>query len=393
MNGTQYTPGYTPGFGRQYTGSCHRPEDDLKYLEANDQNTFSSCQRWHDNAHVSDDEWIVLFNEIKIKLEIKEKFKPEVIPHEVITFLKNKSLNETLLGQLSITNIFSEKFEACVKSFYNEKINERKNSRDEFDLENIFDWMKQEDVIFYTRTFLPLAVYFTYQEMHQETSRRDILKDLFNIGAGSRRKDLFPEVNPYCTKCFSDKLGSNFQSFNLFVFRMQLENNFDLPIDKENESFESDSDADAVPNTSVDSVKKFHINPFFSDSLDSSAGDDGKVAFHGEESPADNDEKVASDDDDDISADLELTSTVCIAFSNKCPICSKGFSKSKFVEMHKENFHSSRIKIVTQFVDEPEELMRTFCREDEPIVKKRKFVESISTVQKIRKSLRFNNAQ
>ena len=175
-------------------------------LDGHDAKMFSSMQRWHENSHMSEMDWLTLFNKVKIKLETKENFEPDDSLQTVIKFLKSKFSSNTLVGQYCVSDLFTDHFESCVKSYYLEKIADQNDQLDEFD-GNVFKGMKQEDINFYRKTFLPLSVFYTYQEKHQQatsTDMKEILEDLFTIGAGSRRLDLFPEVNAFCQVCCSD---------------------------------------------------------------------------------------------------------------------------------------------------------------------------------------------
>ena len=131
--------------------------------DSDDKSLLASMQRWHENSHMKDDDWISCFDQIKVKLEIEESGLKDA-PSDIVEMLNTKFDDTSLQNRFCISDIFSDQFMSCVKSWFEEKIAERDACMDEFDeRRNIFDGWKSEDAIFYSRTFLPFAVFYTLQ--------------------------------------------------------------------------------------------------------------------------------------------------------------------------------------------------------------------------------------
>eukprot|EP00092_Neocalanus_flemingeri_P086276 GFUD01108691.1.p1 GENE.GFUD01108691.1~~GFUD01108691.1.p1 ORF type:complete len:417 (-),score=94.63 GFUD01108691.1:86-1279(-) len=371
-------------------------ESSVEALVDDEAQIFYSMQRWHENSHLVDADWIELFNKIKMELVIEENFKLDQMPQELEDFLKSKFVNITGIGQFSVSDIFSDDFESSVKSYYSEKIADRKNSVDEFDVENVIEFGKQKDITFYKKTFLPLAVFKTYKEKHPETSDdKELMEDVFSIGAGSRRHDLFPEVNAYCQVCCPELWETKYQRLNLLIFRKQFENRFSLPIEPDSSDSEknTDSDSESVIEKIFVPRKDSVFNPFLSDleTVSDDSNSDG-------EDDDDSDEEVESklkkgaehDNVDEEDTNIDITS--------KCSSCQKTFSREDFLELHCEIFHDAKKKVTMQFVSEPVELMTSFCK-DGPSKDKKAPVgkpvpvplrEPVPVKERIRRSLRYD---
>ena len=337
---------------------------DTSDLDVNDSRLFGSMQRWHENAHVSEEEWLRMFDKIKIKLKTKKNFSLDHdMPPGLSEFLKSKFSDMTLTGQFSVSDIFNDNFDSSVHSYYLKIIAEQDTNMDEFDEENIVDGISFADINFYRKIFLPLSVFYTYQEMHQQTTAlRDLMEECFSIGAGSRTMDLFPEVNAYCEVCCPELWNSKFKRLNLLVFKEQVENNFSLPIDTDDDDSEKEF---MVKN--VEKGSEIGINPFLSDSSSKSS-------------------------DEDVFGDVNTEPIdTCVHKTFKCSNCPKAFSKEVFLKMHLDIFHDSKRKVTTeiQFVSEPVDLITSFCRDDPPNAKKSKVSRTSLAKVKIRKSLRF----
>ena len=148
----------------QYGPSSEEPNE---ASDSDNEPLFSSMQRWHENSHMQDDDWISCFDQIKGKLKIEESRLKDA-PSDIVEMLNMKFDETSLQNKFCVSDIFSDKFLSCVKTFFEEKIAERDAGMDEFDEENIFEGWKSEDAILYTRTFLPFAVFYAYKEKHQD---------------------------------------------------------------------------------------------------------------------------------------------------------------------------------------------------------------------------------
>ena len=103
-------------------------------FEDNENKMFSSMQRWHDNSHMSNNDWNELFQKIKSRLTTRNNFKccdSETL--SVLEYVKARYSSAPLYAQFSVSELFSEEFESSVKSYYLDLIDESK-AVDEFDL-------------------------------------------------------------------------------------------------------------------------------------------------------------------------------------------------------------------------------------------------------------------
>ena len=358
-----------------YEGAINaHDEGNTEDLTAEQELLFSSAQRWHENSHMTDREWISLFNQIKSKMNI-ERFDLKDSPKEVVELLEAKFSKSGLTNSFYVSDIFSEDFISIVKAFFIEKTEERDNE-DEFDDQNICSGWKTDDIPFYSRTFMPFAVFFTYKQKHQQTEDKEIVKDCFTLGAGSKCEDLTPEVNVYCHKCcFDDE--ETWKGKNLILFKKQWKNKFDLPVYKDC----SDSDVDIEVNKDLmksnGNERNTVFNPYVTDSDENS------------------DEDVESSNTENV--ENISVETITIPKSHKCQDCPKEFSKEKFLLLHHRIFHAKRSKkvVVPKFTDEPVDLMETFIHEDSQKAKKGK-VNSKEPKKVVvlnpRRSLRFDKS-
>ena len=328
-----------------------------------DNDLFTSAQRWHENSHVSDTEWICLFDQIKDKLVIKESALM-TCPEEILDMLKSKFKETSWTKRFFISDLFSEQYLAHVKAFFEEKVDER-DADDEFGELNIAQGWKCDDIPFYERTFAPVAIFYTYQAKHKNVKEENLFEDCFTLGSGSKRDDLIPEVNPYCLRCNAEMMKSK----NIKIFKKQLANNFCLPNYKEYVSDSSDNEKEVVQEEVVqlDLSKTKVFNPLFSDSSSSDESDNiPSQSVTGKKLTVFN--PLLSDTSaDDLSeeSDNQAASKVSNLKLFKCSRCHKTFSKEKFVLMHSSIFHK-KIVVIPEFVSEPVDMMTTFVCEDLP---------------------------
>jgi hypothetical protein len=397
----------------QYGPSSEEPNE---ASDSDNEPLFSSMQRWHENSHMQDDDWISCFDQIKGKLKI-EASRLKDAPSDIVEMLNMKFDETSLQNKFCVSDIFSDKFLSCVKTFFEVKIAERDAGMDEFDEENIFEGWKSEDAILYTRTFLPFAVFYTYKEKHQDNEDKGCFDDCFTIGSGSRRGDLFPEVNAYCKTCCID-YNLKFEFKNQKIFKMQMENKFNLLVNIEDSDSESDGkgDSDILIKNIVDD-KNTLFNPFLSDSDEISSKDnyeDEKAEetitpkvnvfnpFLGESDELSSKDSTEYDKIQEVEESNSHLQTNQKVKPFKCFVCPKCFSRENFLRMHTKIFHGKNKKVVAKFITEPVDLITSFCTEDssnekpsivattKPRARKTKCSDSNSDKIKIRKSLRFD---
>ena len=180
-----------------------------------DKSLYMSMQRWHDHTHLELNDWVSCFERAKKNLELNGlQFKHD--QEVILSMLSNKYRETALKKQLSISDTIPESFFAHVKLFFNEEVSK---SYEEFEYDLT---QKAHEAAFYSRFFLPVALFLTYKEMFASDDDESLFNDCFSLGAGSRGKDLIPEVHAYCCKCG----GSNWDNKNRIIFNLQLENNF-----------------------------------------------------------------------------------------------------------------------------------------------------------------------
>lgn len=314
-----------------YTSDKYSKIDNVE-TSASDQKWFRSMTRWHQNVHLTDSKLLSLLEYVNEKniLDVKENMT--CIPEVVSTFLKAKFKESSQIRRFSINDLF-EKLLPNIQALYELKI-ESRDSLDEFgldslkndyDVEKLVGGLNSEDMIFFQKTFVPLALFLVYKEIHKSNyeEESELLNDLFTIGSGSKSYDLIPEIVPYCQECISKSSVSDVDMINKKVFKLQLSDNFELA-----DLIFSDS------SLSSDEEKESGFNPF-SQELDHSLSDKETTCF-------------------------------------KCIYCPKQFSRQDFVAYHKTVFHKSEnskeagIKVVIpSFVDDgAAELMQTFTNAD-----------------------------
>ena len=75
------------------------------------------------------------------------------------------------------------------------------DEEEELDIFHISSGVHPDDIPFFEKSFLPVALFNTYSEIHPNSSRKALMNDVFSIGAGSKTEDLFPEVTALCCLC------------------------------------------------------------------------------------------------------------------------------------------------------------------------------------------------
>ena len=135
-----------------------------------------------------------------------------------------------LKNRFSICEILSF-LESDIKDLYQNKIDKRDEEEEEvYDLARICVGIAASDGEYYSKVFLPSAIFFTYLERHKSGNRQELLNDCFTVGAGSRRPDLFPEVTGLCRECALEKhehfTDMDIENLNKKIYKMQLEDGF-----------------------------------------------------------------------------------------------------------------------------------------------------------------------
>ena len=120
-------------------------EIDMEIVTEKDQKLFESMQRWHLNAHVTDDEWFNIYERIKSKLKTPTQFNVEDLPDGLDQFVKSKMANKSLQNQFIVSEIFPDMMEYEILRYYRELIDKEKQGEgdlDEFNEDEIFGSVK-----------------------------------------------------------------------------------------------------------------------------------------------------------------------------------------------------------------------------------------------------------
>ena len=270
-----------------------------------------------------------------------------------------------------------EFLEDHVRQLYDIRLNDRvvENEFEDDDSEA----HRPDDMTFYTKVFLPIALLYTYQEIHPDCEIKELLSDLFNLGAGSKTVNLSPETNAicheWCASVYFPHLKSKEDKFiteiNLKVFQEQKANFYLRPSiaklkfkisqpmrTSPSGGYSSDSDRfgeDMNDSQAEDRNVLIFKNPFSDDSLvdmevNNKDPSDKKVKPHFNPFSSDESEEEAS------------------KHPYTCDQCGKSFSRNDFVAYHNIIFHTKKdfqpkgSKPAIKYVDEPEEMMISFSK-------------------------------
>ena len=329
-------------------------EDDYEaevVIEIRSEKIFASMERWHRNAHMTDSDWLSMWNMIKCKMTACKEELNASIPVEIIEYLEKKFKKNDLANLFSISDIFSEELTAEILNWF--QLLSKSEGSDEFDVALT---SSPYDIELYNRRFLPFAIYSIYRQKHSESPVNELLHDCFDIGAGSMRDDLFPEVNAFCEDC-SD-WNSTVQKKNMRIFKCQIENQFKIPID------DSDSELDEPLHNSC-IVKRYNVsssdsdndsykpaqkvfNPFlFASSFDL---DENMLSVQGDKDVSVNRVSEVYDisQEEDQRERLSDVHTKLMPWCQRdrfyCNKCPKHFSKELYLRFHENVFHKENSK-------------------------------------------------
>ena len=157
-------------------------EDDYEaevVIEIRSEKIFASMERWHRNAHMTDSDWISMWNMIKCKMTACKEELNASIPVEIIEYLEKKFKKNDLANLFSISDIFSEELTAEILNWF--QLLSKSEGSDEFDVALT---SSPYDIELYNRRFLPFAIYSIYRQKHSESPVNELLHDCFDIGAG-----------------------------------------------------------------------------------------------------------------------------------------------------------------------------------------------------------------
>ena len=345
-------------------------DNEENIISEENKSLFSSCQRWHENAHMTTDDWIYNFDQIREKLNIDGSGlvnPPKEIMNMLAKKFKEDSCPQSMFG---INDIFSPQFQFHIKGVFEDMVGDR-DGDDEFGLDHIFQGWKPDDVTFCSKTFMPVAIFYSYKHRHTYASDQEIFTECFSVGAGSRRDDLIPEVNAFCQRCSADQMENK----NKQIFLLQFKNDFNLPEYREDSikgrAVRDISEADSSESIDGEQVRvKKVFNPMLSESSESDHQEmfSKKAVFNpllSESSDGDSSEGDSPENDspEDI---LKKALSEQELKPYKCLICPKCFRKEKFVKMHLSIFHQrKRMIVVPEFVKEPIEMMTSFSVENQ----------------------------
>ena len=321
---------------------------------------FNSMERQHRNSHITPDDWLNAFDQIKSKLGTKEMQKE--LSENFSLFLDSKFAGSHE-KQFSTPEIMDH-LEDPVWKYYKSLLSERDQVDDEFDF-SLGGEIKQDDICFFTRRFYPTALLLSYSLLHHMAEPTELMGEVFTIGYGSKTYSLFPEICGVCFDCISERFQSEklqklspeqIRLYNKHILKAQQKDWYAIGKYQSDSSDEESTPADNtaakdspapptnIRSTSVSSDKQslFEFNPFIVNT-DINSSDSN---FGGS--------KCESNASQNVSQDL---------FAHTCIYCGKTFTKEVFVSMHVEIFHQSSKKVVPKFVRDGEDLMTTFVND------------------------------
>ena len=326
-------------------------------LDLKDQRLFDSMERHHKNSHTSAEEWLDMFHQKKSNLGTKEKMND--LSEDFVSFLDSKFVESDVRKQFH-TPDFLDHLDDNIRKYHRVLLCERDEQLDEFNF-HLVDGIQSKDIIFFTRRFFPAALFFTYSMNHPDSDPKDLMEDLFSIGAGSMTMTLIPETTGICVDCYSDRFQGvpnkilsleQITKLNKIVFRAQQADRFvsefryysdssnedeteGLDIVDNNEDEDLDDLLESLPgsNSKDENLSVFEFNPFVVNKSDTSS--------------------------------TNIFTKEDVLKSHACIHCGKAFSREEFVNMHVDIFHGSVKKVVPRFVNDGEELITSFVENKE----------------------------
>ena len=351
----------------EVTSSIVEPLDEKDLL------LFNSMERQHKNSHTTAEDWLALFDQIKSKLGTKETMTLSV---DFIKFLDLKFAASDLRKQFHTPDMLDH-LDKVVRKNYRDLLFERDQEEDEFDF-HIVDGIKPEDTTFFTKRFLPAALFFTYILKHPMSDPKELMGELFSLGSGSMTFDLFPEITGVCPDCIVERFQSEkfvnlsfeqIRQVNKIVFRAQQADCFVTKTQYLTDSSDEEEATEEIEDLD-DSIKSAAVSLHLSESKSLISEDLFEFNPFVLNSGSLNNLESENVEDE-------------VSLSHACIHCSKAFSREEFVNMHIEIFHGSVRKVVPRFVSEGEELITSFVEHNDKEI-------STQNVKKVKNLLKFN---
>ena len=179
--------------------------------------------------HIPDTEKISLLETVKEVnvLDVKENM---IIPKALGSFLTFKFKQESMKDKFSVNELF-EVLLPHIRNIYETKL-EARDVDDEFGIDSIVGGTDILDGMFFERSFMPMALYLVYKEIHANNyeSEEELFNDLFSVGSGSRNLDYLPEITVFCSECRPEHSYPLMEvdEINRKVLRLQSLDNFVL---------------------------------------------------------------------------------------------------------------------------------------------------------------------
>ena len=322
----------------QYKSKIDTDASDVE-IEEKYKELFKSMKRWHRNSHVSRDEWKAAFEKIKPSLDVRGKL---LVPTDLKLFLSAKFAKTNIKDKFNICELLDFLVDDIRQYLMHLNSLVDDDEEEEFDIFHISSGVHPDDIPFFEKSFLPVALFNTYSEIHPNSSRKALMNDVFSIGAGSKTEDLFPEVTALCCLCAVRLDLSNVfdtDQINKKILKEQISGNFRMPVSYDS----SDSEVDMGSCEASEVFKldngQFWYNPFSASS---------------DESDLDLEELLLKNDSDGVECMTDV--------AHKCNLCTKSFSREEFLTFHKGWFH----KIKISYIDEGNELMKSFADKPGP---------------------------
>lgn len=346
-----------------------KPAHDAGKMTKKEKKMFESCERWHRNSHISEDEWMKTFETVKCDLDVAGRMDIDPV---LETFMCNKKSKSNLKDKFSPTEML-DNLDAEIRNLYNLKLDDQ---MEEFDERFA---MTGADQNFYVNVFFPTAMLKTYSKVHELTPISECLEDLFTLGAGSETDDLFPEVHGICEECVGDFIDGDTSSaeviyLNIKVLKGQMDDGFrDPKLVRMWNDFVGESKNTPKPDNveKMQKVKhlhqtgdnlqagltKFHDIEFIKSTKDNGSQNEQDCNVEDEKT-----EEITEPNTNEVlvynpfaknllkgltvynpfvkkncTSELEVRKEVNHAYS--CKVCGKQFTEEEFVEMHTKLFH------------------------------------------------------
>ena len=308
----------------QFPSSSVFTEEDTKL--------YLSMKRWHKNMHLDSVFLKEQFRLIDVESNLNTKEGMTPIPSTLSTFLKKKFKSVNPKHSFSIHDMFGSILDDILSSYKSKLCN---RECEDYDVVQLFCTIPPPDLYFYTKTYSPAAVYYTYKSFHHEfLEEEELMDDIFSIGAGSRTCNLIPELTVYCEECCGSLSSDDAENINLCLFNYLRSSHFIIP----NCGLSSNNEEENIEDQ-FSGIREPPISPAMEDSSNTAVpatftckkckkefSEQSYLTYHTEIFHKDDQSSIFG------SEKKEANSFVC-------HVCEKKFSTAEFLDYHGALFH------------------------------------------------------